>query len=149
ATCGLLFPLFLVHGDHHGMDLIMTVAVMCALWQFVLVIPHELGHALAAWLLGVPAYAIQIGEEPWLLNRDVAGMRWRISRYLGGGITFHGPCEGPNARGNAMLITFAGPLTNLLIAAGAFLWVDENGGLSGGISQLVWLTLGISSGVQF
>lgn len=83
------------------------------------------------------------------MDRQIAGLRWRVGRYLGGGLTFHAPCTGTNARWRAVLISFAGPLANLLIAALAFAVVFATGGWSGSVATLLWLTLGIASSMQF
>src|SRR4051812_5279717 len=136
-------------GQGNAFFLLASIMLLCLAWLYLLVPPHELGHALMARWVGAPAYAIHIGLGPWWFDREIAGIRWRLGRHLGGGLTFHPPCEGRHARLKEMLITAAGPVTNLLIAVVAFACALSDGKMSGGLGKLLLLTLGITSASAF
>jgi tetratricopeptide (TPR) repeat protein len=146
AVALALLPLMLMSGMKHGFDLVVVAFLMFSAWLYLLVIPHELGHAVAARLVRAPAFAIQVGAEPWLLDRNLGGIRWRIGKYLGGGVTYHLPCDEGRLRARAIFIMLGGPLANLLIAAVAFVlaWIAP----PSSIYTLLWLTLGLASMYQ-
>lgn len=120
AVMMVLAFIYVTQGRGHGLDLVIIAALFFSLAQFPLTMLHEGGHALASRLLGVPAYAIVIGREPWMLDRHLFGLRIRVGWLPAGGLTYHAPCGGNHARLKDLMITAAGPLTNLLIAAAGF-----------------------------
>jgi hypothetical protein len=120
AVLVVLAFIYVTQGRGHGVDLVVIAALSFSLVQFPLTLLHESGHAFTSRLLGVTAYAIVIGREPWMVDRRVFGLRLRIGWLPAGGLTFHAPCEGEHARWKDLMITAAGPLTNLLIAVAGF-----------------------------
>jgi hypothetical protein len=136
---------------HHGNTIAWIVASYCliSMWMYLLIIPHEWGHALVARLVGAPCHAIQIGEAPWLLDRRISGIRWRIGRYWSGGFTLDAPCEGPKARRNGAFIVLGGPTMNLLIAAIAITAFHLRDDPASSVGNVLLLTLGMASGSLF
>jgi hypothetical protein len=133
-----------------GLDLLIVLWVLVALVQIPLVVLHEAGHAFTAWLVGTPAFAIIIGREPWILDRQIFGIRWRIGRHVSGGLTYHAPSKGRHALARDALITAAGPLTNLIIAVAALAAAANlPGRLEHSLARLALLMTGIVSAMQF
>jgi tetratricopeptide (TPR) repeat protein len=90
--------------------------------DFLVLVVHELGHALATWAVGYRLKVICAG--PVIVHRDTRGRRialdWR--RVLsGGGFVGAIPSSSKDLRANAMLIVFAGPFLTLNCAAVLFL----------------------------
>lgn len=103
-------------GGSSAEGLFIVVALFAAA-QYPLVFLHEIGHALAAWAVRAPAYAIILGRGPWILDRDFAGIRWRFGKILGGGLTYHEHSGEAGSRVRGVVITAAGPAMNLLVTA--------------------------------
>lgn len=119
ALAGVLAAANLALGERHGFDLAMLGWAMFVGFNLLLVPLHEMGHVLAARLVGARTYAVIIGCEPWILDRELAGMRWRFGKTVGGGLTYHTPCEGAFRRLRTLVILSGGVAANLLIAFGA------------------------------
>jgi tetratricopeptide (TPR) repeat protein len=90
--------------------------------DFLVLVVHELGHALATWAVGYRLKVICAG--PVTIRRSARGRRitfdWR--RVLsGGGFVGAIPNSPKDLRSNAMLIVFAGPFVTLNCAAVLFL----------------------------
>jgi hypothetical protein len=129
---------------------LLTLGCFIVAAQYPLVVLHELGHAVAARLAGAPPYAIVIGSEPWLVDRAVGSIRWRVGYWILGGLTYHSACEGPRARRNSILIVAAGPLTNLVIAAIAIpVALTMPGNLAASLGRLALFAFGLASALQF
>ena len=102
----------------------------------VLVLAHELGHFLAARMLGVKAEAFSLGFGKILLKKKVGDTEYRLSMIpLGGYVKFYGDDESKEKPIPAemtpylfktqkvwkrALIVFAGPLCNFILAAFVF-----------------------------
>ncbi len=110
----------------HGLGLTASVHVNVWIWffalDFLVLVVHEMGHALATWAVGYRLKVICAG--PVTIRRGARGRRiafdWR--RVLsGGGFVGAIPSSNKDLRGNAMLIVFAGPFLTLNCAALLFL----------------------------
>jgi tetratricopeptide (TPR) repeat protein len=97
-------------------------AVLFVPLSLLIVLIHELGHALATWAVGYRLKVICVG--PVTVHRDVGGRRivfdWKRI-VSGGGFVGAIPNSPKDLRMNAMLIFFAGPFVTLLGAAVLFL----------------------------
>lgn len=80
--------------------------------QWLMVIPHELGHALAARWLGFPNIRILIGHGKPFWTGELLGFRWLINRQPFGGLTLSDLDH--SRRGPFMLMVAAGPAVSLL-----------------------------------
>jgi len=79
----------------------------------VAVIPHEVGHALAAWLVGFEVISIQIGHGTPLWSATVAGIEISHGSVpLGGQVQF-GTKSTRWWRTRDVFVSFAGPAANL------------------------------------
>jgi Zn-dependent protease len=150
AIMVVLAVIYVTQGRGHGLDLIVIAALFFSLAQFPLTVLHEAGHAFASRLLGVPAYAIVIGHEPWVFDRRVFGLRLRIGWLPSGGLTYHAPSDGNNAWIKDLVITAAGPLTNLAIAVAGF---AATASMTGRFEHSLWrfaaFMVGAASAMQF
>jgi hypothetical protein len=134
----------------HGADVVIVGWVVLVLASLLLVPLHELGHLLAARFVGARAYAVDIGLEPWLLERTWAGVHWRIGKVPGGGVAYHGPCDGRFQRLRYVFIASGGVVMNLLVsilafATGQHLSADPDRSLA----VLVCYAIAMASALQF
>jgi hypothetical protein len=110
-----------ISAGHAGGAEIWIFGLMLFLVFSQLLVPfHELGHVLAAHLVGARAYAVCVGDEPWYIDRTWRGIRWRMGLTLTGGLTYHGPCDGSHQRLRYIVIMSGGLVVNLLIAIVAY-----------------------------
>lgn len=83
-----------------------------SLFQWCLVIPHELGHAIAAKILAFKDIRIQIGYGKSFWSGSFLGFSWHFCRIPFGGITLADP-DNRTPREIAAMIS-AGPLATAL-----------------------------------
>ena len=141
---------YLTVAKGHGPDLLVIWILLFGLAQLPLTLLHEFGHALAARILRVPVFAIVVGREPWLFDRPMFGLRFRIGGLSAIGLTYHAVCTGRHAAAKRLWIAAAGPLTNLLIAAAAFAAAaGMTGKLEHSLLRLTVFMVAIASTVQF
>ena len=94
----------------------LSVLFVLAGWGPLLVL-HELGHALAARLLGWKVTEVVIGFGRELRRVSVGGTRVRVRAVPVEGYVLIHPTSTVHARWQQALIYFAGPLTELLLLA--------------------------------
>lgn len=92
----------------------------------VLTFFHELGHAIACKCLGVPVKGFTVGGRFCRVSFTCLGVPCHISPFAFTGVVHHGHLA-PQKWRQCIVISFAGPLAELLIALGAlcafwFLW---------------------------
>lgn len=103
----------LVRGFSHNK---LSVLFVLAFWVPLLVL-HELGHALAARLLGWNVTEIAIGFGRELRRFQVGATRVRLRAVPIEGYVLLSPRSTERARAKQAFIYFAGPLTELLVLA--------------------------------
>jgi regulator of sigma E protease len=101
----------------------MTYVVVAALLG-LLVFIHELGHFLAARLVGIPVARLSLGIGPVVASRTVGGVRYCLSAIPFGGYVL------PDLRdetaylalplGKRLVFSLAGPLANILFALAVY-----------------------------
>lgn len=127
----------------------MTVVyfILAALGLGFLVLIHELGHLLAAKMMGMEVESFSIGFGPALLNKRWKNIEYRIGMIpFGGYVRIKGmekPTKGSNentsvydvpngffskAPWKRMIVLFAGPFANILLACVAFSFLYASGG---------------------
>ena len=113
--------------------LLWPLSIILALFLFSFaVFIHEFGHFLAARLLGMKADVFSIGFGPALWKRTFRGTEWRISAIPFGGYVSlpqldpeamkgiqgdHGESLPPAPPWKRIIVAFAGPFGNLVLAA--------------------------------
>lgn len=113
--------------------LLWPLSIILALFLFSFaVFIHEFGHFLAARLLGMKADVFSIGFGPALWKRTFRGTEWRISAIPFGGYVSlpqldpeamkgiqgdHGEALPPAPPWKRIIVAFAGPFGNLVLAA--------------------------------
>ncbi len=87
----------------------------------LMILPHEIAHALAGGLVGFKPVAILVGEAPLLFDREVLGVRVRIGRWPRCGAACLDLREVPAFNARAIFAFAAGGLLHLVLG-GAALW---------------------------
>jgi hypothetical protein len=85
------------------------------------VLPHELGHAIVARLLGWRVFKIAVGVGKLAGKATLCGIRFEFRWLPIGGITLMTPIELHWFRVKRFLIVLAGPIVNAAMAAGVLL----------------------------
>ena len=80
----------------------------------IMVLPHELGHAIVGRCVGFAPVSIVVGEGRLLFDRVMLGVRLRIGRGLRGGATYLDVHEVPNFKARMIAVLAAGPAVNLI-----------------------------------
>jgi tetratricopeptide (TPR) repeat protein len=91
------------------------------LFQYLLVIPHELGHAIAARTFGFSNIRIFIGAGKPLFCFNLFGFDWLLNRIPFGGLTFARPGPDSNTRFKWIAFISAGLIVNSLFLIFAWL----------------------------
>jgi hypothetical protein len=93
--------------------------VLFAVFQILCIVPHELAHAVAAWLVGFPVNLISLGRGELLASWKTGAVRCEVRVWPMCGIV--GVTYPPQRAGRFRRIVFvaAAPLVNLLIALAA------------------------------
>jgi len=106
-------------GREYGALAGLTAWLTLVLCRPLLVLAHELGHALVARALGFPVLEVIVGRGPELAAGRSGGTRWALRRYgfLGGFTRFVPPHGAPRWR--LALIYAAGAMANLVAAIAA------------------------------
>ncbi|OUC16037.1 MAG: hypothetical protein B0A82_03730 [Alkalinema sp. CACIAM 70d] len=88
------------------------------LWQAMMVImtiPHELGHAITARLVGMQVSKIVLGSGKTRWTFRFLGFLWEVKTILTGGITLLSSQSTSWYRSRLFLVILAGPLANALM----------------------------------
>ena len=88
--------------------------------KLISVVPHELGHALAARLVGFRPVAIIWGHAPIRVDFRLFGIRTLVGVAPDSAVTYFEPVGHRWRRSRHCLVTAAGALVNLLLGALAF-----------------------------
>ncbi len=80
---------------------------------------HETGHLLVARMAGFSVRSISLGSGRVLLNRRLGSMRLIVHAMPVGGLTHYDPKDSPTVARREALVCAAGPVTDLVVAAGA------------------------------
>jgi len=89
-------------------------------FQFLVVLPHELGHAVSAHLLGLKLFQISVGIGPLLWTGSFLGGRVEIRRYPFGGYTLALDNREKGFRLRHWIYVACGPIVNGLFLLAAW-----------------------------
>jgi len=107
--------------EHSGFSLLFLVIV-----QWFLILPHELGHAVAARMFGYEQIRIFIGMGKPLFSFEFAGFYWVFNRIPFGGLTFSKPPSEPK-RWKYLIFVSAGLSVNAAMALAAWFYIGSGG----------------------
>ena len=93
--------------------------------QWLMILPHELGHAIAARLFGYSQIRIMIGMGKPLFSFDFAGFYWVFNPIPFGGLTFSKPPARLN-RWKHLIFVSAGLAVNAIAAFVAWLFIGPD-----------------------
>jgi len=109
--------------------------------QWLMIVPHELGHACAARLLGFRDIRIVVGAGRPLFTCEIFRIPWLFRLLPSGGLTlFNWPATTRGLRWKLLAVCAAGPAFNA-VAAGAIWASVESGALFDGTKTLAELLL--------
>lgn len=91
----------------------------------VCVVPHEAGHALAGWLLGLRVYGVTIGMGRTVRAFHFGRFRIDIKAIPMMGLAWFAFPHLRLARLKKMLVLLAGPMTNALLLLAGLYWIME------------------------
>ena len=120
-VCGLLVGawIFALKWQRPGDDFIIFIAAgQAVIWNNLLTVPHEIGHALMARAVGGKVLFVRIGSGPKLGVVRAFGTSWHLHLGIGGLSYMQDSIPyGRRFRLRNWLVVAAGPGTNLLLAA--------------------------------
>ena len=87
----------------------------------VAVVPHELGHVLAAFVTKAKVFQVTIGLGRTLYKHDFLGIEWKFCAIPICGFVIPGISSKKFYRTRSFLISLGGPLMNLLLGFAAML----------------------------
>jgi tetratricopeptide (TPR) repeat protein len=119
------------HRDQRLLDVPLVWLALFLVFQWTMIVPHELGHALAARCLGFSNVRIVIGSGRPLCYLRCLGFACLVNRIPFGGFALADPPAAVGLRTRLLLFVAAGPAVNLVALVAA--WVlAEGGALWGG-----------------
>src|ERR1051326_5704964 len=107
--------------NYPGFSMLFLVIV-----QWLLILPHELGHSIAARLFGYNQIRMLIGMGKPVFSFDLAGFYWVFNPIPFGGLTLSKPPEKVNRWKHLMFVS-AGLAVNALGAFIAWLFIGPGG----------------------
>jgi len=108
------------------------------------VVLHELGHAVAGQLLGLPPLQVRLGFGVPLWTFRLAGVDWELS-----GIPLAGFVRLPSGgRGRDLLVYAAGPAVNAALLAGAWWLADRAAPPGAGLDAITgWHAVALANAI--
>lgn len=112
----------LIAGRKHEFAWLMFQCGLFLCFNTLLVLPHEIGHALAAAILRAKIFEVSIGLGPTLYKPKFCGIDWNLHAIPICGYADFAICSKMLYRTRRFLTVLAGPMVNcLLISAALFL----------------------------
>jgi Tfp pilus assembly protein PilF len=101
--------------------------VILILFQWLLIFPHELGHAIAGKLFGFSNIRILIGAGKTIAHFRLLGFEWLLNLIPFGGLTLSNSSFSSISRRNSLFFVAGGPLVNVVGAAWAWSKIGKGG----------------------
>jgi len=117
----------------------LNVIIALGFWA-VIVLPHELGHALIARAVGWRVFKLVVGYGPLLYKRSFLDGTLEIHAHPWGGYTIPTAPDVKHFRLRKMITTAAGPLFNGLLILAVLPWMSLPNPFAGFLSS--WNPLG-------
>jgi hypothetical protein len=141
ALGSILFPLVILGGlgglEHSSLGAVAGLVLMYP----AAIVAHELGHASAAWALGLEVGGIAIGHGRVLRTFEIAGLPIRIHQWPLSGCVFLGSESMRFLRTRLWLATLMGPLTNAVLAAASAVWWGPLQSIVGTVPVELWFII--------
>jgi hypothetical protein len=103
--------------------------------QWALILPHELGHAVAGRALGFTQIRILVGGGRPIFSFNLLGFPVLINLVPFGGFTLSKPATERHVRWKLLVFIAAGPLVNVLLGAVAWQFIPEGSLLEGPVTM--------------
>ncbi|MEO5712356.1 MAG: site-2 protease family protein [Luteolibacter sp.] len=123
---GLLGLWFLLSGAHVGIGWCLINLFFFQLFLVLTIVPHELGHAWMARLLGMRVFKIYIGSGETLFNFKLCGFESEFKSLPAGGLVVAAHRTIKNLRAKQFAFVLAGPAINILLVAAICPLLDSN-----------------------
>ncbi len=102
---------------------ILINTILSIVLMEILVLPHEVGHAVAAWLLGLRVFGITLGTGKTIWRIRVHGVPLDVKAIPMGGITIFGHPNMSFFRTRHFLTILAGPVVNAVLLGATLLLI--------------------------
>jgi tetratricopeptide (TPR) repeat protein len=122
ALGGVGFAWF--HGQSFQASRWVWLALL-VIFQWVMLVPHELGHALAGRLLGYGQIRILIGSGKPIFTTELLGIQWLFNIVPFGGLTLAGNPPTAQLRWKEIVFVGGGPMVSLIAAAGTWMFIER------------------------
>ncbi|MEH1883875.1 tetratricopeptide repeat protein [Nostoc sp.] len=113
--CAIVGLVFVVVQPSYWLGWVFLNMFLYQLIAILIIIPHELGHAIATRFVGMKVIKIIIGSGRTLFTLQLLGILWEIKRFPTGGMTLISVKSTHFYRLKIFLITLCGPLSNFLL----------------------------------
>lgn len=136
----IFLPVLLLVGIQRGLgDLTVPILLAACFMAPVSIVAHELGHAIAARLVGLEVGAIVIGVGPKLWRGELFGTAVTLHAWPLSGLTFLGAGSFELLRIRLWFATLMGPATNVLLVFGTTAFWPELVGTFGVPLLSLWI----------
>lgn len=93
--------------------------------QWLMIVPHELGHAVTGKFLGFRQIRILVGSGKPLFNFEFLSFQWLFNRWPFGGLTLAPPSAAMAVRWKQFLFVAGGPAVNISAATVGWLVIGR------------------------
>jgi tetratricopeptide (TPR) repeat protein len=115
CICALVGLVFVVVQPSYWLGWVFLNIFLYQLISVLIIIPHELGHAIATRFVGMKVIKIIIGSGRTVFTLQLLGILWEVKRFPIGGRTLFSGESTHFYRLRLFLIILCGPLTNFFL----------------------------------
>ncbi len=145
----VVFALFIAEVVHDYTPGKLTALLVFVFWMPLLVL-HEAGHAVVAWLLGWHVGQVEIGIGKPLIRFRLGSASVTVRLVPVAGYVTSVPTRLRYPRFENALIYFAGPGVELIVAGGVLLWIgpERMFSISRDYGLIAWQSLALAAASQ-